>query len=140
MIDPDGYIHVMSRSDDIINVAAHRFSTGTTLASFIHSQTVLRVQLYKRRAGSALFVSRTRFMSLVTWGELPKKYHSTDCQQARSSKPSLVVRRSQSAVLLASQVCLPSEVSSSSEVLLALSLILPPQTPLRVNFHSRLSP
>lgn len=28
MIDRDGYIHVMSRSDDIINVAAHRFSTG----------------------------------------------------------------------------------------------------------------
>ena len=28
MIDEDGYIHVMSRSDDIINVAAHRFSTG----------------------------------------------------------------------------------------------------------------
>ncbi|KAJ5811676.1 Acetate--CoA ligase [Penicillium riverlandense] len=28
MIDPDGYVHVMSRSDDIINVAAHRFSTG----------------------------------------------------------------------------------------------------------------
>ena len=28
MIDDDGYIHVMSRSDDIINVAAHRFSTG----------------------------------------------------------------------------------------------------------------
>ncbi|CEL01519.1 Putative Propionyl-CoA synthetase, variant 2 [Aspergillus calidoustus] len=28
MIDADGYIHVMSRSDDIINVAAHRFSTG----------------------------------------------------------------------------------------------------------------
>ena len=29
MIDSDGYIHVMSRSDDIINVAAHRFSTGS---------------------------------------------------------------------------------------------------------------
>jgi len=29
MIDNDGYIHVMSRSDDIINVAAHRFSTGS---------------------------------------------------------------------------------------------------------------
>ncbi|PMD27361.1 acetyl-CoA synthetase-like protein [Hyaloscypha hepaticicola] len=29
MIDQDGYIHVMSRSDDIINVAAHRFSTGS---------------------------------------------------------------------------------------------------------------
>ncbi|KAL2221471.1 acyl-coenzyme A synthetase [Thermoascus aurantiacus ATCC 26904] len=28
MIDEDGYIHIMSRSDDIINVAAHRFSTG----------------------------------------------------------------------------------------------------------------
>ncbi|KAF2835036.1 acetyl-CoA synthetase-like protein [Patellaria atrata CBS 101060] len=28
MIDADGYVHVMSRSDDIINVAAHRFSTG----------------------------------------------------------------------------------------------------------------
>ncbi len=28
MIDDDGYVHVMSRSDDIINVAAHRFSTG----------------------------------------------------------------------------------------------------------------
>lgn len=28
MIDVDGYVHVMSRSDDIINVAAHRFSTG----------------------------------------------------------------------------------------------------------------
>ncbi|KAL8696256.1 MAG: hypothetical protein Q9224_002889, partial [Gallowayella concinna] len=27
MIDEDGYVHVMSRSDDIINVAAHRFST-----------------------------------------------------------------------------------------------------------------
>jgi propionyl-CoA synthetase len=27
-IDSDGYISVMSRSDDIINVAAHRFSTG----------------------------------------------------------------------------------------------------------------
>ena len=28
MMDDDGYVHVMSRSDDIINVAAHRFSTG----------------------------------------------------------------------------------------------------------------
>ncbi|KAI4196118.1 MAG: hypothetical protein LQ350_006754 [Teloschistes chrysophthalmus] len=29
MIDEDGYIHVLSRTDDIINVAAHRFSTGS---------------------------------------------------------------------------------------------------------------
>ncbi|KAK1141346.1 hypothetical protein N8T08_009137 [Aspergillus melleus] len=28
VIDEDGYVHVMARSDDIINVAAHRFSTG----------------------------------------------------------------------------------------------------------------
>ena len=27
-IDNDGYIHVMTRTDDIINVAAHRLSTG----------------------------------------------------------------------------------------------------------------
>jgi propionyl-CoA synthetase len=31
MIDDDGYVHVMSRTDDIINVAAHRFSTGMSL-------------------------------------------------------------------------------------------------------------
>ncbi|OGE54726.1 hypothetical protein PENARI_c005G01324 [Penicillium arizonense] len=29
MVDGDGYLHVMSRSDDIINVAAHRLGTGT---------------------------------------------------------------------------------------------------------------
>ncbi|HEX3952874.1 MAG TPA: propionyl-CoA synthetase [Stellaceae bacterium] len=28
LIDADGYIHVMTRTDDIINVAAHRLSTG----------------------------------------------------------------------------------------------------------------
>jgi propionyl-CoA synthetase len=28
LIDVDGYIHVMTRTDDIINVAAHRLSTG----------------------------------------------------------------------------------------------------------------
>ena len=28
MIDKDGYISIMSRADDVINVAAHRFSTG----------------------------------------------------------------------------------------------------------------
>ncbi|KAF2819477.1 acetyl-CoA synthetase-like protein [Ophiobolus disseminans] len=28
MIDNDGYISIMSRADDVINVAAHRFSTG----------------------------------------------------------------------------------------------------------------
>jgi propionyl-CoA synthetase len=28
MMDKEGYISIMSRSDDILNVAAHRFSTG----------------------------------------------------------------------------------------------------------------
>ncbi|OAX80289.1 hypothetical protein ACJ72_05384 [Emergomyces africanus] len=28
MVDEDGYVHVMARSDDVINVAAHRFSSG----------------------------------------------------------------------------------------------------------------
>lgn len=35
MIDDSGYIHVMSRSDDIINVAAHRFSTGMSNPFFL---------------------------------------------------------------------------------------------------------
>ncbi|KAK3680540.1 hypothetical protein B0T22DRAFT_217746 [Podospora appendiculata] len=29
LVDESGYIHIMARSDDIINVAAHRLSTGT---------------------------------------------------------------------------------------------------------------
>ncbi|KKY32427.1 putative amp-binding enzyme [Diaporthe ampelina] len=29
IVDQDGYVHIMARSDDIINVAAHRLSTGT---------------------------------------------------------------------------------------------------------------
>lgn len=37
MIDTDGYLHVMARSDDIINVAAHRFSTGTSPPLSVHS-------------------------------------------------------------------------------------------------------
>lgn len=28
-IEPDGYVHVMSRTDDLINVAGHRLSTGS---------------------------------------------------------------------------------------------------------------
>ena len=39
MIDEDGYIHVMSRSDDIINVAAHRFSTGKLVYSDFSAYT-----------------------------------------------------------------------------------------------------
>ncbi|KAL9109014.1 MAG: hypothetical protein Q9227_006254 [Pyrenula ochraceoflavens] len=35
MMDEEGYVHVMSRSDDVINVAAHRFSTGHLPFAFI---------------------------------------------------------------------------------------------------------
>ncbi|GLA39769.1 acyl-CoA synthetase short-chain member 3, mitochondrial [Aspergillus niger] len=39
LIDKDGYIHIMARSDDIINVAAHRFSTGAIeQAILLHPQ------------------------------------------------------------------------------------------------------
>ena len=40
MIDEDGYVHVMSRSDDIINVAAHRFSTGSIEQAIASHPTV----------------------------------------------------------------------------------------------------
>lgn len=40
MIDSDGYVHVMSRSDDIINVAAHRFSTGAIEQAMTSHQDV----------------------------------------------------------------------------------------------------
>lgn len=39
MIDDDGYVHVMSRSDDIINVAAHRFSTGKKVDALSDAET-----------------------------------------------------------------------------------------------------
>lgn len=42
MIDVDGYVHVMARSDDVINVAAHRFSTGMCMIyPAIHDSIVL---------------------------------------------------------------------------------------------------
>jgi hypothetical protein len=28
MIDEDGYLYIMARTDDVINVAGHRLSTG----------------------------------------------------------------------------------------------------------------
>jgi propionyl-CoA synthetase len=36
MIDSDGYVHIMSRTDDIINVAAHRISTGKNAENCMH--------------------------------------------------------------------------------------------------------
>ena len=40
MLDEDGYVHVMSRSDDIINVAAHRFSTGSIEQAIASHRTI----------------------------------------------------------------------------------------------------
>lgn len=40
MLDEDGYVHVMSRSDDIINVAAHRFSTSVIEQAIASHPTV----------------------------------------------------------------------------------------------------
>lgn len=43
MIDEEGYVHIMSRSDDIINVAAHRLSTGKIhLMNKVDEQGVLK--------------------------------------------------------------------------------------------------
>lgn len=36
-IDGDGYIHVMSRNDDVLNVSAHRLSSGEFLFSTLHT-------------------------------------------------------------------------------------------------------
>jgi propionyl-CoA synthetase len=47
MIDSEGYIHVMSRSDDIINVAAHRFSTGIVMFSHDYASR-RRVNMHNR--------------------------------------------------------------------------------------------
>lgn len=33
MVDEDGFIHIMSRTDDVINVAGHRLSTGAIEAA-----------------------------------------------------------------------------------------------------------
>ncbi len=33
MVDGEGYVHVMSRIDDVINVAGHRLSTGAIEAT-----------------------------------------------------------------------------------------------------------
>jgi propionyl-CoA synthetase len=45
MIDEDGYISIMSRSDDIINVAAHRFSTGKLLLTRQESPRINQEQV-----------------------------------------------------------------------------------------------
>ena len=40
MIDEDGYLHIMARTDDIINVAGHRLSTGAMEEVLAHHKDV----------------------------------------------------------------------------------------------------
>ena len=46
MIDADGYVHVMSRIDDVINVAAHRLSTGQMEESLCHHPDVAEAAVF----------------------------------------------------------------------------------------------
>lgn len=39
-IDADGFLHIMSRTDDVINVAAHRFSTGSIEQAMLEHPSV----------------------------------------------------------------------------------------------------
>lgn len=58
MIDEDGYVHIMSRSDDVINVAAHRFSTGAieqAIASHPHIAECCTVGIPDRMKGQLPF-------------------------------------------------------------------------------------
>jgi propionyl-CoA synthetase len=38
MVDPEGYISIMSRSDDLINTAGHRLSTGNSIRDLRHGK------------------------------------------------------------------------------------------------------
>lgn len=74
MIDRDGYVHIMSRSDDIINVAAHRFSTGiysrTAHIPLIDSN---RIFLYVGQVQSSKQFSPTQTSLRPAWSAFPMK-------------------------------------------------------------------
>ncbi|KAL4806994.1 hypothetical protein BDV18DRAFT_151807 [Aspergillus unguis] len=72
MVDQDGYIHVMSRSDDIINVAAHRFSTGSIEQATLSHPAIGEasvVGIPDPLKGHLPFA----FVSLKTSGEIPAR-------------------------------------------------------------------
>ena len=78
MIDSDGYVHIMSRSDDIINVAAHRFSTGMFLivdASNLGTElTDLRLSRLNRTSYSLSSIHRR---SQCSWNSRPAERPSS---------------------------------------------------------------
>lgn len=65
MIDDEGYIHVMSRSDDIINVAAHRFSTGT--CKFLFRRLLVGANNVQRFNRTGYFISSADCRMLCGW-------------------------------------------------------------------------
>lgn len=67
MIDEDGYVHVMSRSDDIINVAAHRFSTGTFVYIPRGERLLISANMEKAPSNRLYHLIRT-LPSAVWWG------------------------------------------------------------------------
>lgn len=54
MIDNDGYISIMSRADDVINVAAHRFSTGESMRFLFILLTLLLLVLFSHKSQAQL--------------------------------------------------------------------------------------
>jgi propionyl-CoA synthetase len=70
MIDDDGYIHVMSRSDDIINVAAHRFSTG----AFNFLRLLVEANNFRRFNRASYFIASAGCRMLRGWN--PRWYAS----------------------------------------------------------------
>ena len=47
MIDQDGYVHVLSRADDVMNVAGHRLSTSLLEQGEASALTIQRSLLNK---------------------------------------------------------------------------------------------
>lgn len=101
MIDEDGYVHIMSRSDDIINVAAHRFSTGMYPFHDVKSSKSFR----RNRAGHPVTSINWRSMrgrySRCNEGTPTIRLHhaliASGWQTTPSSSVPRIIRRSQQA-------------------------------------------
>jgi acyl-coenzyme A synthetase/AMP-(fatty) acid ligase len=74
--DEDGYIHIMARADDVINVAAHRLSTGTMEAV---------ISAHPAVAECAVIGPADELKGQVPWGVvvLKRGYESADLNTVR---------------------------------------------------------
>jgi propionyl-CoA synthetase len=86
MVDEDGYIHVMARSDDVINVAAHRFSTGRAYHQKYCIMTTDRVQAQSNKRSC-----RTPTSAKRAWSASPTR--SKAISRSRSSSRGRAVGR-----------------------------------------------